>query len=98
MFFTTLLIGFAYGLLPEELRFSRALLVLGALIGTAVLLSYRALISLLTGQRLFQEQQQQPRIIFYGKDSNFESLQTILKRVMYILLLLGNRIHLKKMI
>jgi GT2 family glycosyltransferase len=79
MFFTTLLIGFTYGLLPEELRFSRALLMLGALIGTAVLLSYRALISLLTGQRLFQEQQQQPRIIFYGKDSNFESLQTILK-------------------
>jgi GT2 family glycosyltransferase len=79
MFFTTLMIGFAYGLLPEELRFSRALLVLGALIGTTILLTYRALIAQLSGQRFFQEEQQQPRLIFYGKDANFELLQTILK-------------------
>lgn len=79
MFFTTLLIGFAYGLLPEELRFSRALLVIGALIGTPALLLYRTIISLLSGQRYFEKEQQQPRIIFYGKDSNFELLRTILK-------------------
>ncbi|MAZ96864.1 glycosyltransferase family 2 protein [Schleiferiaceae bacterium] len=78
MFVTTVLIGFLYGLLPEELRFSRALLILGALIGTTILLTYRAIITALTGQRLFHEEQKQPRIIFYGNNSNFDALRKIL--------------------
>jgi hypothetical protein len=78
MLITTLIIGFGYGLLPEELRFSRALLVLGALVGTASLLLYRALIALVTGQRLFSSEQLQPRILYYGTKKNQSALEKIL--------------------
>jgi len=78
MLITTLIIGFGYGLLPEELRFSRALLVLGALVGTASLIVYRALIAAVTGQRLFSNEQRQPRVMFYGSKENLSALGRIL--------------------
>jgi len=78
MLITTLIIGFGYGLLPEELRFSRALLVLGALVGTASLIVYRALIAAVTGQRLFSNEQRQPRVMFYGSKDNLSALEKIL--------------------
>jgi hypothetical protein len=78
MLITTLIIGFGYGLLPEELRFSRALLVLGALVGTASLIVYRALIAAVTGQRLFSNEQRQPRVMFYGSKENLNALERIL--------------------
>ncbi len=78
MLVTTLIIGFGYGLLPEELRFSRALLVLGALVGTASLIVYRALIAAVTGQRLFSNEQRQPRVMFYGSKDNLSTLEKIL--------------------
>lgn len=78
MLVTTLIIGFGYGLLPEELRFSRALLVLGALVGTASLIVYRALIAAVTGQRLFSNEQRQPRVMFYGSKDNLSALEKIL--------------------
>ena len=78
MLITTLIIGFGYGLLPEELRFSRALLVLGALVGTASLIVYRALIAAVTGQRLFSNEQRQPRVMFYGSKNNLSALERIL--------------------
>ena len=78
MLITTLIIGFGYGLLPEELRFSRALLVLGALVGTASLIVYRALIAAVTGQRLFSNAQLQPRVLYYGSKENQGALERIL--------------------
>lgn len=78
MLATTLVIGFAYGLLPEELRFSRALLVLGGLAGTALLLTYRALIALVTGKSLFERALTQPRILFYGSKEHAQVLDNLL--------------------
>ena len=78
MLVTTVIIGFFYGLLPDELRFSRALLVLGALGGTTVLLFYRACIALLTGQRFFSTEQLQPRLMYYGAARNVDALHQIL--------------------
>ncbi len=78
MLITTLILGFGYGLLPEELRFSRALLVLGALVGTASLIVYRALIAAVTGQRLFSNAQLQPRVLYYGSKENQGALERIL--------------------
>jgi len=78
MLITTLIIGFGYGLLPEQLRFSRALLMLGALVGTAILIIYRVLIAALTGQRLFSNEQRQPRLLFYGSSENLRALENIL--------------------
>ena len=78
MLITTVIIGFGYGLLPEELRFSRALLVLGALVGTASLIVYRGLIAAVTGQRVFSNEQLQPRVLFYGSQNNQGALEKIL--------------------
>lgn len=78
MLVTTIIIGFFYGLLPDDLRFSRALLVLGALGGTAALLFYRACIALLTGQRFLSSEQLQPRLMYYGAATNVEALHRIL--------------------
>lgn len=79
MALTTVVLGFLYGLLPEELRFSRALLVLGAIVGGTALITYRALIAGLTGQRLFHTAVNEPRILFYGSPENASTLQEILK-------------------
>ena len=54
MIVTTLFIGFTYGLLPDELRFSRALLLLGALGGLSAMLGWRAVLSVLSGKPMFE--------------------------------------------
>jgi len=62
----TLLLGFGYGLLPEDLRFSRALLVLGATGGTVAVLSWRTLLEWLTKREFFAKPLRRPRVLFVG--------------------------------
>ena len=78
MAIATLVIGFIYGLLPEALRFSRALLLLGGLGGSAMLILWRSIIGLLTGKHLFTPPVQRPRMLFLGTDSGKASLQKLL--------------------
>ena len=74
----TLGIGFCYGLLPEALRFSRALLILGGLSGITVLISWRSVIGFLTGKHLFTRPIQRPRMLYLGSDSGKQKLQKLL--------------------
>ena len=78
MIATTLFLGFAYGLLPEELRFSRALLILGSLGGISVMLTWRAVLSLVSGKPMFEGAIKQPRILFFGSKSSKVALDDIL--------------------
>jgi len=75
MLLATVGIGFVYGLLPEDLRYSRALLVLGALGGTFVLLLWRTVLGGLTGKKFFSSALKQPRILFYGTAEHSKTLQ-----------------------
>ena len=78
MTIATLVIGFIYGLLPEALRFSRALLLLGGLGGITMLILWRSVIGLLTGKHLFTLPVQRPKMLFIGSDSGKASLQKLL--------------------
>ena len=78
MIATTLILGFFYGLLPEELRFSRALLILGALGGLSAMLGWRTILSVLSGKPMFEGATKQPRILFFGSKSNKSILDGIL--------------------
>ena len=78
MTIATLVIGFFYGLLPEGLRFSRALLLLGGLAGITMLILWRSIIGLLTGKHLFTLPVQRPRMLYLGSDAGRESLQKLL--------------------
>ncbi len=78
MAIATLVIGFFYGLLPEALRFSRALLLLGGLGGITMLILWRSIIGLLTGKHLFTPPVQRPRMLYLGSDSGKKSLQKLL--------------------
>ena len=78
MAIATLVIGFIYGLLPEALRFSRALLLLGGLGGIAVLIIWRSLMGLLTGKHFFTRPVQRPRMLYIGSDSGKNILQRLL--------------------
>ena len=78
MTIATLVIGFFYGLLPEGLRFSRALLLLGGLAGITMLILWRSIIGLLTGKHLFTLPVQRPRMLYLGSDTGRESLQKLL--------------------
>tara|TARA_B110000238_G_scaffold70593_1_gene77480 strand:+ start:885 stop:2834 length:1950 start_codon:yes stop_codon:yes gene_type:complete len=78
MIVTTLFIGFAYGLLPDELRFSRALLLLGALGGLSAMLGWRAVLSVLSGKPMFEGATKQPRILFFGSKYSKGALDDIL--------------------
>lgn len=78
MAIATLVIGFFYGLLPEALRFSRALLLLGGLGGIAVLIIWRSLMGLLTGKHFFTRPVQRPRMLYIGSDSGKNTLQRLL--------------------
>lgn len=75
---TTLILGFVYGLLPEELRFSRALLMLGALGGLSAMLGWRAVLSVVSGKSMFEGATKQPRILFFGAKSSKTALDDIL--------------------
>ena len=66
MITATLLLGFGYGLLPEDLRFSRALLVLGATGGIAAVLAWRTLLEWLTKREFFAKPLRRPRVLFVG--------------------------------
>ena len=79
MIVTTLFIGFAYGLLPDELRFSRALLLLGALGGLSAMLGWRAVLSVLSGKPMFEGATKQPRILFFGSKYSKGALDDILQ-------------------
>ena len=78
MIATTLILGFFYGLLPEELRFSRALLMLGALGGLSAMLGWRAVLSVVSGKSMFEDATKQPRILFFGAKSSKTALDDIL--------------------
>ena len=78
MIATTLILGFFYGLLPEELRFSRALLMLGALGGLSAMLGWRAVLSVVSGKSMFEGAPKQPRILFFGAKSSKIALDDIL--------------------
>ena len=78
MIVTTLFIGFTYGLLPDELRFSRALLLLGALGGLSAMLGWRAVLSVLSGKPMFEGATKQPRILFFGSTYSKGALDDIL--------------------
>lgn len=78
MIATTLILGFFYGLLPEELRFSRALLMLGALGGLSAMLGWRAVLSVVSGKSMFEGAPKQPRILFFGAKSSKTALDDIL--------------------
>lgn len=78
MIVTTLFIGFTYGLLPDELRFSRALLLLGALGGLSAMLGWRAVLSVLSGKPMFEGATKQPRILFFGSKYSKGALDDIL--------------------
>lgn len=78
---TTLLLGFIYGLLPEDLRFSRALLLLGALSGTTVLIAWRTIVGTLSGQPIFAKEKKQPRILFYGSEAQAHRTERILREI-----------------
>ena len=78
MIATTLILGFFYGLLPEELRFSRALLMLGALGGLSAMLGWRAVLSVVSGKSMFEGATKQPRILFFGAKSSKTALDDIL--------------------
>ena len=78
MTIATLVIGFFYGLLPEGLRFSRALLLIGGLAGITMLILWRSIIGLLTGKHLFTLPVQRPRMLYLGSDAGRESLQKLL--------------------
>lgn len=79
MIVTTLFIGFTYGLLPDELRFSRALLLLGALGGLSAMLGWRAVLSVLSGKPMFEGATKQPRILFFGSKYSKGALDDILQ-------------------
>ena len=75
----TLVIGFCYGLLPEALRFSRALLILGGLSGITVLISWRSVIGFLTGKHLFHTSYSTSNeCSILGSDSGEQKLQKLL--------------------
>ena len=78
MAIATLVIGFFYGLLPEGLRFSRALLLLGGLAGITMLILWRSIIGLVTRKHLFTLPVQRPRMLFLGSDAGRVSLQKLL--------------------
>lgn len=67
MIAATLLLGFVYGLLPEDLRYSRALLVLGATGGTIAVLAWRTILEWLTKREFFAKPLRRPRVLFIGK-------------------------------
>lgn len=76
---TTVLLGFVYGLLPETLRYSRALLLLSALGGTAVLLIWRTLLGALTGRSVFRDPVKGRRILFIGSATENDTTLQLLR-------------------
>ncbi len=78
MIAATLLLGFGYGLLPEDLRFSRALLVLGATGGTVAVLAWRTLLEWLTKREFFAKPLRRPRLLFVGGGQRKLDLEQLL--------------------
>ena len=78
MIIATLLLGFGYGLLPEDLRFSRALLVLGASGGTFAVLAWRTLLEWLTKREFFAKPLRRPRVLFVGGKQRKLDLEQLL--------------------
>lgn len=78
MIIATLLLGFGYGLLPEDLRFSRALLVLGATGGTVAVLAWRTILEWLTKKEFFAKPLRRPRVLFVGGKQRKLDLEQLL--------------------
>ena len=78
MIIATLLLGFGYGLLPEDLRFSRALLVLGATGGTFAVLAWRTILEWLTKKEFFAKPLRRPRVLFVGGKQRKLDLEQLL--------------------
>ncbi|MEY2963060.1 MAG: hypothetical protein RL754_321 [Bacteroidota bacterium] len=79
MAITTLGIGFLYGLLPEDLRFSRALLLLGAAGGTTALFIWRLVLGILSGRTFFEKKSIRPRVLSIADIKESESIMNVVK-------------------
>lgn len=78
IFTGTLLILVIYALLPEALRFSRALILLGAFWASAVIITARLIINLFTGRFSIAEEVRK-RLIIVGNDEEGNRVLSLLK-------------------
>ena len=77
--FSTIIMLIVYALLPEKLRFSRALIILGSIWSIISLLTLRFLLSL-SGSSLFKIlKSKYKRIGIIADDSEFQRIQKIIK-------------------
>ncbi len=74
----TLAILVAYSLIPEDYRFSRALIILGALWAALALISWRYLWSRLRGKAVFGSREKERRILLIGNSAELERVDRLL--------------------
>lgn len=74
----TLTILVAYSLIPEEYRYSRALIILGALWAGFALIVWRYLWARLTGKAVFASREKEKRILLVGKADEIERVDRLL--------------------
>jgi GT2 family glycosyltransferase len=78
IFTGTLLILVIYALLPEELRYSRALILLGGFWASAAMITGRLIINLLTGRYSLAEETRK-KLIIVGSDEEGNRVLSLLK-------------------
>ncbi len=78
IFTGTILILIIYALLPEELRFSRALILLGAFWASAIIISSRLIINLFSKKFTLAEETRK-RLIIVGNDEEGNRVLSLLK-------------------
>ena len=78
IFSGTLLILVIYALLPEEFRYSRALILLGGFWASAVMITARLIINLLTGQYSLAEEVRK-KLIIVGNEEEGNRVLSLLK-------------------
>lgn len=75
--FGTIAILVVYSLIPEELRFSRALIILGALWAGLALTSWRYLWGRLRGKAIFASREKEQRIVLVGNTKELERVDRL---------------------
>ena len=74
----TVAILVSYSLIPEDYRFSRALIILGALWAGLALVSWRYLWSKLSGTAIFGSLEKEKRVILIGESTEIERVDQLL--------------------
>jgi GT2 family glycosyltransferase len=69
-----------YGLLPETIRFSRGITVLGALMGTLMILAVRKLLQYLNVKSLEPDNQQHQQVMIIGNEQEENEIRSLLHK------------------